>query len=125
MFQIDTDILIYIARKKLKSSLLQFDGTETISDITYMEMVQGCRDKEELRKWITLSKKLKLISINEAISERARYLVETYALSHNLCLQDALIASTAISYGLTLMTCNRKHYHFIPGLQTRFVMVPA
>lgn len=40
-----------------------------------------------------------------------------YALSHGLQLGDALIAATALEYGLPVLTANTKHFGQIEGLQ--------
>lgn len=42
--------------------------------------------------------------------------METYSLSHNLNLPDALIAATALSHDVQLYTLNLKDFRFIPGL---------
>jgi predicted nucleic acid-binding protein len=44
-------------------------------------------------------------------------LVEKYALSHSVHVADALIAATAISHGLPLLTANFKHFSAIGGLE--------
>ena len=86
-----------------------------ISVITYMELVQGMRDKYELQE---LRKALKewnthILFINEVISAKALFFVERYFLSHSIDLADALIAATAISHGLPIFTGNYKHYQMI------------
>ena len=43
-------------------------------------------------------------------------LIDRYALSHGLQLGDALIAATALEYGLTVLTANDKHFNAIEGL---------
>ena len=89
-----------------------------ISSITYMELVQGMRNKDELR---LLQKTLrqwnvKTIYINEEISARALFLVEEFFLSNSMQIADALIASTCLLYGMRLVTANDKHYRFIKDL---------
>ncbi|WP_208605414.1 type II toxin-antitoxin system prevent-host-death family antitoxin [Salinicola socius] len=49
--------------------------------------------------------------------DRAMFLVEEYALSHNMQMADALIAATALDRGITLMTANDRHYRHIDGLE--------
>ena len=84
-----------------------------------MELVQGMRDKNELR---TLQKTLKqwnvkTIYINEEISAKALFYVEEYFLSHSMQLADALIGATATMYGMQLITANDKHYKIIKELE--------
>lgn len=89
-----------------------------ISAVTWMELVQGCRNKQELER---LKKDLSrrqavILPISEAISERAMALVETHALGDGLLLADALIATTAIEHTLMLSSANNKHFRPIQGL---------
>jgi len=84
-----------------------------------MELVQGMRNKDELR---TLQKTLKqwnvkTIYINEEISAKALFYVEEYFLSHSMQLADALIGATATMYGMKLITANGKHYKIVKELE--------
>ena len=45
------------------------------------------------------------------------FLVEQHYLSNSLVLADALIASTAISNGVELLTGNSKHYKAIKNIE--------
>lgn len=89
-----------------------------ISVITYLELAQGCRSKQELeriKQGLAVSH-TNIIHITPAISARAAQLVDTYALSHGLQLADALIAATAQEHKLTLLTGNAKHFAAIADL---------
>ena len=117
---VDTDVLIWAFRGNDKAAdYLDRHPGFSISIVTYMELIQGARNRIEmqlirktLRYWSA-----QIEQVNETISSRAAFLVEEYALSHNMELADALIASSALSIGDTLMTANDKHYRFIPGLE--------
>ncbi len=119
---IDTDVLIWYMRGNERAYQIIEKLTEfNISVITYMELVQGMRNKNELN---SLRKALhvwntKILYISEEISAKAMFLVEQHYLSHSLQLADALIGSTAIHYGLPLMTANDKHYRIIKGLKIK------
>ena len=116
---IDTDVLIWYLRGnqnayKLIHTLDEF----CISSITYMELVQGMRNKQELkalqktlRQW-----NVKIIYVNEEISAYALFLVEKYFLSHSMQIADALIASTCLVYDINLITANDKHYKVVKDL---------
>ena len=116
---VDTDILIWYLRGNQKAyDLIHSLGDFCISSITYMELVQGMRSKDELR---VLQKTLrqwsvKTIYINEEISAKALFFVEEYFLSHSMQLADALIGATCSMYGMKLITANDKHYRAIKGL---------
>jgi len=116
---IDTDVFIWYLKGNQKAyDLIHSLNEFCISSITYMELVQGMRNKDELR---TLQKtlkqwKVKTIYVNEEISAKALFFVEEYFLSHSMQLADALIASTCTTYGATLVTANDKHYRVVKDL---------
>lgn len=117
---VDTDVLIwYLRGNKAAYTLIHSLPNFCISSVTYMELVQGMRNKDELR---TLQKTLKqwnvkTIYINEEISAKALFFVEEYFLSHSMQLADALIGATATMYGMQLITANDKHYKIIKELE--------
>jgi len=120
MIMIDTDVLIWYMRgnSKAKSVVENLDNF-FISVVTYMELVQGMKNKRELillrsalRKW-----NVKILFINEDISAKSMFLVEQHYLGSSLVLADALIAATAIANGLKLLTGNTKHYKIIKNIE--------
>lgn len=116
---IDTDVIIWYLRGNQNAyNLIHSIDEFCISSVTYMELVQGMRNKDELR---TLQKTLKqwnvkTIYINEEISAKALFYVEEYFLSHSMQLADSLIASTATQYGMKLFTANDKHYKIVKDI---------
>jgi len=119
---IDTDVLIWYMRGNEKAyKALENINNFFISVVTYMELVQGMRDKKELN---TLRKTLhswdtKLLYISEEISAKAMFYVEQHFLSHSLQIADALIGATAVVYGIPIFTGNDKHYKVINDIQIR------
>jgi predicted nucleic acid-binding protein len=59
----------------------------------------------------------KILYINEEISSKAMFYIERHYLSHSIQLADALIASTALVNGLSIITGNDKHYKIIKELE--------
>ncbi len=122
MIMIDSDILIWYMRGNQKANkVIENLNGFFISVVTYMELVQGMRNKQELtllrsalREWDA-----KILFINEDISAKAMFLVEQHYLSSFLVLADALIASTAITNGVVLLTGNTKHYKIIKNLNLK------
>lgn len=116
---IDTDVLIWMTRGHAGAAArLQTMMPWRISAVTYMELAQGCRNKEEL---VRIKKGLafcqtEIVPISVAISDSAMQLIDAYALSHSLQLGDALIAATALDHGLAVLTANTKHFDSIDGL---------
>jgi predicted nucleic acid-binding protein len=117
---LDTDVIIwYLRGNKNAYNLIHSLNVFAISAVTYMELVQGMRDKTELRQLKRTLKQwnVKTIYMNEEISALALFYVEEYFLSHSMQLADALIGATCSNYGLTLCTANDKHYKIINDLE--------
>ena len=116
---VDTDVLIRYLRGNGKAKIVLDSFQQfSISCVTHMEIVQGLRNKEELKLWKSFLKErgAQHIFIDEEIASKAVYWMEEFSLSHNLRMADALIAATADVYGLDLLTGNYDDYKFLPGL---------
>lgn len=117
---IDTDVLIWMTRGHAGAAArLQAMTPWRISAVTYMELAQGCRNKQELervKKGLALCQ-TEIVPVSTTISDRAMQLIDAYALSHGVQLGDALIAATALEHGLTVFTANTKHFGAIDGLR--------
>ncbi len=116
---VDTDVLIWFfrGRNSAQQAIAECRPVE-LSAVTYMELLQGMRGKEELRllqRTIRLSG-WRILPIAENISHRATIYIENYALSDGMKLADALIAASAVQSGIALMTANTRHYKCIPGI---------
>ncbi len=119
---IDTDVLIWYMKGNQKAyKAIENSKHFSISVVTYMELVQGMRDKNELNN---LRRALsawdaQILYISEEISVKAMFFVEQHFLSHSIQLADALIAATAISHGIPILTGNDKHYKMLKDLQIK------
>ena len=117
---VDTDVIIWYMRGNPKAlKALEKHKGFAISVVTYMELVQGMRNKNELA---ALRKALKfwgtkIIYITEEISSKAMFYVEQHYLSHSMQLADALIGATAVSYEMPLLTGNDKHYKTVKEIK--------
>ena len=117
---LDTDVLIWFLRGNQKAIDYIMEAMPfSISIVTYMELVQGMRDKRELSKMkkAFADMEVEVIPLSESISLRASNYVEMYALSHSMEMADALIAGTCMEQNETLATANDKHYKVVEGLQ--------
>jgi predicted nucleic acid-binding protein len=117
---IDSDVLIwYIRGNKNAQKVINNNMPFKISVINYMEVIQGMKDKKELKLFQKYLKKwsVDILQINETISTRAMFLVEDYFLLSSLELGDAIIASTALENQEIILTGNDNHYKFIPNIQ--------
>lgn len=119
---IDTDVLIWYMRGNEKAyKLIEGLNNFYISVVTYIELVQGMRNRQELtelrraiRNW-----NCKIIHINEEISTKAMFYVERHFLSNSLQLADSLIATTSIVNGLKILTANDKHFKMLKELEIK------
>jgi len=119
---VDTDVLIwYLKGNENAYQVIENSSNFFISVVTYMELVQGMRNKKELN---SLRKALhiwnaKILYISEEISAKAMFYVEQHFLSHSMQLADALIGATAIAYGNPVLTENDKHYKVLKDLEIK------
>ena len=121
----DTDVMIdYLdhqnARHQAVKHILE-NGIEldfvTISAITKMELIVGASNKIELNKLNKNIDRFNTLLLNPEITLITIGLLETYRLSHNLAMPDAMIAATALHTDLVLFTFNLRDFKFIKGLQ--------
>ena len=115
----DTDVIIeYLKGNETTKKI--FDKLEraniALSAITLMELYYGALNKRELNKIKRALSEFSILPLNEEITEIAINLIEKYSKSHGLKIPDALIASTAIYYDLSLWTYNIKDFRFIENL---------
>jgi predicted nucleic acid-binding protein len=87
-----------------------------MSIITMMELILGARNKKEIENMQKAFRKIEVVNINEEISEMAYEFIFKYNKSHNLFINDAIIAATAITNNTTLVTLNISDFRFIPGI---------
>jgi predicted nucleic acid-binding protein len=122
MLLVDTDILIwYMKGNKNAHEIIENSLPFSVSVVTYIELIQGMRNKNELN---CLRETLKdwgaeIVYLSEEISVKAMFFVEQHYLSHSLKLADALIGATAVSSGRPILTGNDKHYKVIKDVQIK------
>jgi predicted nucleic acid-binding protein len=112
---IDTDVLIWFFRGNVdaKTALDAIPtGIRFVCAITYMELLQGVRNKAELKKLkeVFETSEFIVLPLNREIGEIACRYLEQFNLQSGLRIEDALIAATASAYDKTLFTGNYKHF---------------
>lgn len=117
---VDTDVLIWHLRGYPQATRrLDELGALTLSAISWLEVLQGMRNKAEfvaVKKMLDM-RSATLLPVTEAITLRATELMEAITLSHGLQMGDALIAATALEHGLPVLTANVKHFGAVQGLK--------
>jgi predicted nucleic acid-binding protein len=116
---VDTDVLIWHLRGYPQATRrLDQLNPLTLSAASYLEVLQGMRNKAELvavKKMLELRRAV-VLPITAAISQRAITLMESLTLSHGLQMGDALIAATALEHKLAVLTGNTKHFEPVEGI---------
>jgi len=117
---VDTDILIDAGRGVPEAIAclqdIKANSTLTISIVTQMELLVGCRNKSELQKLDKFLKQFQIVKVNETISDKSVELLRLYRLSHGLLIADSLIAATALTLNVAFISKNQRDYKFISGL---------
>ena len=115
----DTDVMIWAFRGNAKA-LAAIDAAESrsISSVTYMELLQGVRNKKELREMKRFLSILgfETLPLTANISSRAISIMELASLKSDLGVCDALIFATSLETGDSLLSGNEKHFKEVPLL---------
>ena len=113
----DTNIFIKIFRgdANLKKQIELLNVA--VSSIVLLELLQGSKDKAELRQIEKYLARFAVLHFNENISKKAIELVKNYSKSHGLLLADVIIAATCLEKDWELITFNTKDFKFIRGLK--------
>ena len=119
---IDTDVLIdYLRGHPAAISVVEERiGESLLSALTVAELYQGVREgKERLKLARTLSA-FSILPVTQEIAERGGLFSRDFRKSHGCGLADCLIAATADSHGLTLLTLNVKHYPMLDDVEAPY-----
>ena len=109
----DSDVMIWAFRgNRIALKAIDDADTRSISSVTYMELLQGVRNKVEMREMKRFLSMLSFstLPITANISNRAVAIMEETALKSELGVCDALIFATACETGETLISGNKKHF---------------
>lgn len=118
----DTDVLIWVMRGNTKAARsVNAPRERSISIITYMELLQGARNKREVKtiKGFLADLRFRVRPLTENIGHRASIYMEEYGLSGGMSMADALIAASCVENHETLTTANQRHYKPVKELDLR------
>ena len=119
-YLLDTCILVDFLRgnKSIYDILVDNKNVNlSISTITMMELVLVAFNKKEVLYIQKAFSNINIIYINEEISKLGQKLLINYNKSHNLLIDDALIAATSLVTKLELMTYNKTDFQYIPNIK--------
>lgn len=109
----DSDVMIWAFRGNRKALRAIDDAdSRSISSVTYMELLQGVRNKVEMREMKRFLARLSFatLPITANITNRAVAILEETALRSDLGVCDALIFATACETGESLLSGNKRHF---------------
>lgn len=118
----DTDVVIWVLRGNVKAArVIDAEPDRSMSIVTYMELVQGARSRQELRqiKGFLSDAGFQVLPLSDGIGHRASIYIEEYGLGAALGVADALIAATAVEHNELLCTGNYRHYRPIKELEAK------
>jgi predicted nucleic acid-binding protein len=118
----DTDVFIFVERGNLRAAAA-IEGAKSrfLSVQTFMELLQGAQNKEQLRKvkrFLT-DMNFVVLPLTENIGHRALIYIEQHTLASGLFSGDAIIAATAVENNMELCSANEKHFKCIKELDLR------
>ena len=115
-YLLDTNVLSKIFYGDFAVKAFVDDLDAGIETVVYVECIQGSIAKKDREKIKSSLSPLRFYPIAPEIGWQAIELIDKYSSSKGLFLADALIASTAITYELVLVTYNVKHFRHIKEL---------
>ncbi len=118
---IDTSVIIGVLRQHANAIALaeQVKGEpKAVADDVIGEVLAGARNKQEFYFLLThLRDNFQWLSASEKVSTLFRDILVRYGPHHGVHIVDYRIAATAMAHAVPLLTLNKKHVHFIQGLQ--------
>lgn len=112
---VDTSVLVDVLRLRPQATAwLQAQTDLAATPIVRMELIAGAQNKVEQAKALRLVAQVTMVYLTQADLEWAMQQQVTYVLSHNVGINDCLIASVSYRLQVPLYTTNMKH--FVPLL---------
>lgn len=123
-FLIDTDTCSAYLKgdNRVHGRFVQHGGQLHVSAVTAGELftwgLMAGVSSSRMKGLLNLLRDVAFLDVNRAVSERFGELrVQQIKLGHHTPDMDLLIAATALTYNLTVVTHNQKHFATVPGLR--------
>lgn len=124
-YLIDTDIIVYSLKGNqsvISAFEMRLNDPKSISVITYGELVYGAKKSQKeaanMARVRRIAETFPIIDVSSAIIETFGHLKATLEKTGTVVADlDLIIASTALTHNLTLVTNNEKHFQHVPGLR--------
>jgi hypothetical protein len=118
----DSDVLIWALRgNPAAAAAVEWAPLRRISVVSYMELIHGANDKEDLRgiQGFLGDLGFHTIPLSQSIGQRASFYMEVHGLAVAMNPADALIAATCVENRLPLCTANVRHFRAVRELDLR------
>lgn len=125
---IDTSLIIEHLRKQNKHQSTLFKifphYSLYVPTIVEFELFSGANNSQKQKEIREILKQCNSLPFTSDVAQQAGFLFQTLRQSNQLVeIRDILIAATAVTNNLPLMTLNKKHFQRIHGL--RLISPPA
>ena len=119
---VDTDVMIDFLRGQPQAVayLGAVDQPLHLSAMTVAELYAGVREGEERAVLSAALAACEVHHVSPQLAERGGLWRRDYRASHGVGLADAIIAATAESAKLPLVTLNAKHYPMLDSVETPY-----
>ena len=115
---IDTDVLVDFLRGRSDAVAFLEGRSESlyVSAISVAELFAGARDDADARALDTFLQAFEVVPVDAPVATAGGRLRGRFGPSHGTGLADAIIAASAESFGVRLVTRNRKHYPMVRNI---------
>ena len=119
----DTDVMVDFLRGHSKAVALvkRHAGAVSLSSIVVAELYAGVKGHRELSTLGDLITFCRVVPVTSEIARAGGLYKRDFGKSHGVGLADAIIAATAETENIDLMTLNVKHFPMIKGLEPPYV----
>jgi predicted nucleic acid-binding protein len=108
---VDTSVLVDVLRKRTPAlGWLRSQVDMAVTPIVRMELVAGALNRADQRIALQLVAQFQMVYLTVLDMDWAMYQQTLYILSHNVGMNDCLIASASYRLQVPLYTTNLKHF---------------
>jgi predicted nucleic acid-binding protein len=123
---IDTNVIIdYLRGKQAAITFINSLADQPATSVVVVaELYAGVRDGRERTQLEALLRMTTIYSLSQTAAVQGGLFRRQYGKSHNVGLEDSLIAATALAEGVTLVTLNGKHFPMLPNVLVPYITAP-
>jgi predicted nucleic acid-binding protein len=108
---LDTSVLVDVLRKHPPAlDWLSVQSQPGVTPVVWMELIEGARDRVAQRRALKLLRDFERVDLTPADFDWAIQRLIRFQLSHNVGMNDCLIAAASFRLHVPLHTANLKHF---------------